>query len=459
MAEQGGSGERGQWGSRLGFILAAAGSAVGLGNIWKFPYITGENGGGFFVLIYLVCIALVGLPIMSAEILVGRAAQRSPVQAYQALSGDKVAWSIVGWMGVLTGFVILSYYSVVAGWAIEYVRLAVGDSFASAFASGADPAATSEAIGGVFSALYGDFETNLLWHAVFMVVTVGIVLGGVQKGIETGARILMPTLFAIMLGLLLYGATTDGFGQGVDFVFGLHADKLTPGGVLEALGHSFFSLSLGMGALITYGSYLRRDDDMVAASGAISLLDTIVALMACMIMFPLVFSVGGTPSAGPGLVFVSMPIAFGQMPGGYFIGIAFFVLLVFAALTSAISLLEVVVATIIDKFGVARTKATAIVGLVIFCFGVPSAKSDLMVPGLEWNFFDTMDKLASNILLPLGGLLIAIFVGWVMPAERVREEFMAGSRWGSLFAPWFFLVRFVAPVAIGLVFLHALGLL
>lgn len=459
MSNQQGAVARGQWKSRLGFVLAAAGSAVGLGNIWKFPYITGENGGGFFVLIYLVCIAIVGLPIMIAETMVGRASQRSPVQAYQALSGGKAAWSVVGWMGVITGFVILSYYSVVAGWAIEYIRIAVSDGFAAAFAGGAAASDAAETVGGMFGSLHGDFGRNLLWHAVFMVVTVAFVLGGVQKGIETGARVLMPALFLIMVGLMLYGATTEGFGRGADFVFGLHADKLTPAGVLEALGHSFFSLSLGMGALITYGSYLKRDDDIVGASVVISGLDTAVALLACMVVFPLVFSVGGEASAGPGLVFVSMPIAFGQMPGGYVLGIGFFVLLLFAALTSAISLLEVVVATVIDKFGVGRTAATLMVGAVIFAYGIPSAKSDLMFPGLEWNFFDTMDKLASNILLPAGGLFISIFVGWVMPAAQTREQFVTGSRLAGMYPGWLFLVRYVAPVGISLVFLHALGMI
>ncbi len=453
--------ERGQWKSRLGFVLAAAGSAVGLGNIWKFPYITGENGGGAFVLIYLICIVLVGVPVMIAEIMVGRATQLSPAMAYERLSPGSTAWSVVGWMGVLTGFIILSYYSVVAGWAFDYLLIAISDGFAPAFASGASVEDAAAVIGGMFGELYGDFGQNLLYHAVFMAVTIAIVLGGVQRGIELGARVLMPLLLLLMVVLVGYATTREGFGSAAEFVFGFNTEKLSAAGVLEALGHSFFTLSLGMGALITYGSYLRQDDDIVAASGVISLLDTGVAIMACMIMFPIVFSVGGEAGAGPGLVFVSMPIAFAQMPGGYIFGVVFFALLLFAALTSAISLLEVVVAAVIDKFGTRRLPATIGVGLAIFAFGIPSAKSSFMLDGigLEWSFFDTMDKLASNILLPLGGLFIAIFVGWVMPADKTREQFVAGSRYGILYGIWRFLIRYVVPIGILMVFLNSTGLI
>ena len=438
---------RGQWGSRTGFILAAAGSAVGLGNIWKFPYITGENGGGWFVLMYLICIVLVGLPVMIAEIMVGRAAQKSPVIAFQDLSGGKFAWSLVGWMGVATGFIVLSYYSVVAGWAIEYIKLALTEGFADK---------TPDEIGATFGALYGDFGRNVQWHAVLMGIAILVVLAGVQRGIENAARILMVGLLAIMIGMMIFATTQPGFGAAVDFVFGGHAEKLTPAGVLEAMGHSFFTLSLGMGALITYGSYLRRDDDIVATSAVISILDTGVALLACMIMFPIVFSVGQDASAGPGLVFVSMPIAFAQIPGGAILGVVFFVLLFFAALTSAISLLEVVAAAFIDKFGMSRTVAAVVMGLIIFVLGLPSAESTLKLPGFDINFFDTLDKFATNILLPLGGLAVAIFVGWVVPASQSREQFMQGTSLGGLYIIWFTLLRYVVPVGISLVFLHLL---
>lgn len=447
---QGGAPERGQWKSRLGFVLAAAGSAVGLGNIWKFPYITGENGGGLFVIIYLLCIALVGLPVLIGEILIGRVSQRSPVQAYADLSGGATIWKVVGWMGVLTGFVLLSYYSVVAGWAFNYIELALTNSFSGQ---------SAEQIGAMFGELFGDFGRNVLWHGLFMGITIAVVVGGVQRGIELASRILMPALFVLMAYLMVYASMGDGFGEAARFLFAPKPEKLSAGGVLEALGHSFFTLSVGMGALITYGSYLSRKDDAVLAGMAISVLDTAVALMACLTMFPFLFSAGLPAEAGPGMVFISMPTAFTQMTGGMVLGVAFFVLLLFAALTSAISLLEVVVATLMDMFQMRRIMATLGAGVAIFAFGILSAKSDLVLPGIGKNVFDALDWLVSNVLLPLGGLAIAVFVGWIMPRSRTHDEFVTGSRLAGLYGSWLFLIRYVVPVAITLIFLHAIGLI
>ncbi|MFQ5767522.1 MAG: sodium-dependent transporter [Acidobacteriota bacterium] len=397
-------GGRGHWGSRLGFILAAAGSAVGLGNIWKFPYITGENGGGLFVLIYLVCVLAIGIPIMIAEIIIGRRAQASPVPAFSRLGGGRLAWRLVGWMGVVSGFIILSYYAVVAGWAIDYIKLAAAGHFTP----------DTAAVGGMFGQLYASLGRSVLWQTLFMALTIAIVLGGVRKGIEAASRILMPALFLLLMILLADACRQPGFGKAVSFLFSPNAGKLTASGVLEALGHSFFTLSLGMGALITYGSYLSRDSDIVGAAFTISILDTVVALMACLILFPVLFSFGMSSQAGPGLVFKSMPIAFGQMAGGSLLGVTFFILLLFAALTSAISLLEVVVATFIDQMGWGRRKATLVLGTAIFLFGLPSAAAgaDKIFPFWDdlfgKNFFDSFDYVASNWLLPLGGFFIAV---------------------------------------------------
>jgi NSS family neurotransmitter:Na+ symporter len=452
----GDTGGRGHWGSRLGFILAAAGSAVGLGNIWKFPYITGTNGGGLFVLIYLGCIAAIGLPIMIAEVMVGRRAQRSPVGAFQRLRGEETTWRIIGWMGVVTGFIILSYYSVVAGWAMNYALMSIGRAF-----EGKDPGQ----IQAMFGTLYGSPGINLFWHAAFMVITVAIVIGGVKKGIESWARVLMPALFALLLVLLFDAFLQDGFGKAARFVFSPSAENLSPEGVLEALGHSFFTLSLGMGALLTYGSYLKKDDDIVGASFMVTVLDTVVALMACLILFPVIFSYGMEPSAGPGLVFASLPVAFSQMTGGMLLSIMFFILLVFAALTSAISLLEVVVSTVIDQLGWSRRKAVIVMGTAVFLFGIPSALSGWGWFSANWaalfgkNFFDTFDYLASNWLLPLGGFFIAVFVGWVMPMSEVKEEFSTGSKYGGTFSVWYFAIKFLAPLAVGLLFLYAVGVI
>lgn len=455
--------ERGQWGSRLGFILAAAGSAIGLGNIWKFPYITGENGGGWFVLIYLFCILVVGLPIMISEIMLGRMTQKSPVGAFRSLAGRGSPWVGFGWMGVAAGFIILSFYSVVAGWAMHYVYLSATGTFAELGAA---------EIPKVFGSLYTDTDLNLVWHVVFMILTIAIVIGGVKRGVERAARILMPVLGLMMVGLLIKAFTMDGFGAAADFVFGLHADKLKPAGVLEALGHSFFTLSLGMGAMLTYGSYLSKKDDLVGAGIAITLLDTVIALMACLILFPITFSFGMKAAAGPGLVFANIPVALSQMPGGTLLCVVFFALLVFAALTSAISLLEVVASYFIDEKQWSRAKAVLVCGIAILAFGVPSALSGgTETFGADFaaatqslgfdkgkNWFDFFDYLASNWLLPLGGMGIALFVAWRLKDKLRRVEFGEQGRWAKFYLLWLNTLRYVVPVAVLAVFGHMIGL-
>lgn len=446
--------DRGQWATRMGFMLACAGSAIGLGNIWKFPYIAGMNGGGLFVLIYLVCIFAVGIPIMICEFAIGRSTQSSPVEAFRRLTSKNNYWQLVGWLGILSGFVILSYYSVVAGWAMHYVFISLQN-----FKGASNP----ETIAGFFGKLYSNGPLNLFWHAVFMCLTIGIILGGVKKGIERAARWLMPLLFGIMMVLLVRSMFMPGFGQALSFVFSPDASKLTPAGVLEALGHSFFTLSLGMGAMLTYGSYLSRKTDIVKSSVIISVLDTLVALVACLILFPILFTYGMSPEAGPGLVFKSMPIVFSQLPAGALFATVFFLLLVLAALTSAISLLEVVTAFFIDTLGWKRRTATIIPGCIIFLFGVPSALSGGVLSRLTMlggrNFFDAMDYLASNWFLPLGGLFIALFVGFRMDLKLVKQEFKEHSTFAKWFTPWFYCVRYLAPLAVAIVFLYKVGLI
>lgn len=465
-----GEAQRSHWGSKAGFVLAAAGSAVGLGNLWKFPYITGANGGGAFVLIYLVCVLGVGLPIMIAEVLLGQMTQKSPVGAFGAIAGPMSLWKGVGFLGVVAGFVILSYYSVVAGWAMHYVYLSASGTFANV------PADQLEGVGAHFGALYASPGLNVFWHTIFMILTVGIVVLGVQRGVELAARIMMPALFLMLAALVVYATQMEGFARAVDFVFGMHTDHLTGRGVLEALGHSFFTLSLGMGAMLTYGSYMKRDTDVVGTSITISLLDTTVALMACLALFPITFTYGMEASAGPGLVFVNMPTAFAQMPGGSAWAVMFFVLLTFAALTSAISLLEVVASYFIDERKWSRARAVVATGAAIFLFGIPSAFSGgdgwfgAGVQGLTAsifggdgkNWFDSMDYLASNWMLPLGGLGISVFVGWRVKDLERFEVISTGSKLGSvvaLYRGWLWILRFVAPLAIVLVVLHAIGVI
>ena len=451
------SSERGQWGSRMGFILAAAGAAVGLGNVWKFPYITGENGGGAFVLVYLLCIALIGLPIMVAEIMLGRMARASNVTAFGTLAGKKSMWRGVGWLGVAVAFVVLSYYSVVAGWAMHYVYLA---------ASGAFTPETASEVPEVFAAVVSDPKINVFWHVVFMGLTTAVVVAGVKGGVERAARFLMPALLIMLTGLLFYAMTLDGFGQAVDFVFGFHFDKLTSAGVLEALGHSFFTLSVGMGAMLTYGSYLKSDDDAISASIAITVLDTMVALMACLILFPITFSMGMGPAGGPGLVFVNIPAALAGMPGGSFLAVIFFVLLFFAALTSAVSLLEVAGTVLIDEYGWSRKKAMLTIGGAILLFGIPSALSSVPDSAFngpfigERNWFDTFDYLASNWGLPLGGMGIALFAAWGLGGEARRVAFAEGSNLGrsdKVFAAWLVILRYLVPIGIGSVIYKTLA--
>lgn len=457
---------RSHWKSRFGFVMAAAGSAIGLGNIWKFPYICGENGGGLFVLIYLACIALVGLPIMIAEILIGRTAQRSPVGAFRELSASGSPWLGVGWLGVASAFVILSFYSVVAGWALHYIVLSARGTF-----SGMEPGAIRDAFGGVA----GSGSISSAWHLVFMIVVTLMVMGGVQRGVERWNRILMPVLMVMLAALLVKAVTMDGFGQGVAFVFKPHPEGLSGAAVLEALGHSFFTLSLGMGAMLTYGSYLRDSDDVMSSSALIAFFDTLIALMACLILFPITFTFGMEAAAGPGLVFQNMSIAFTQMPGGRFWATLFFMLISFAALTSAISLLEVAVSYFIDELKWSRVKASMVCGTSIFLLGIPSALSSqvaffgkdgvgiwiakipLLSGGQAMGWFDFFDHVSANWMLPLGGLGIALFMSWRVGRHAREEAFRTGSRWGRCYWGWMYLLRFVVPIAVLVVFLHAVG--
>ena len=449
----------GQWSSRLIFVLAATGSAVGLGNIWKFPYITGENGGGAFVLVYLVCIAAIGVPIMMAEIMLGRRGRRSPINTMVELareSGASERWSWLGWVGVLAGFLIMSYYSVIAGWAVAYV-LDAGTGTFTGF--------TGETAGQHFGDMVSSPSTLTFWHTVFTLLTTLIVARGVRSGLEQAVRVLMPALFVLLLLLLGYAINTGYFEQGVGFLFNPDFSKLSAEGVLTALGHAFFTLSLGMGAIMVYGSYMPKDASIAKTTMAIVLMDTLVALVAGMAIFPIVFANGLEPGAGPGLVFVSLPIAFGQMPGGLFFGTLFFVLLAFAAWTSAISLLEPAVAFLVENLGVQRGPAAFLIGGTAWLLGLVTVMSFS-----SWSFsfefsgatktdgmFDVLDILTSTFMLPLGGLAIAIFAGWVMKRADTADELTMGS--GSAFDIWYLLIRYVSPIAVVILFFNSLDLL
>jgi NSS family neurotransmitter:Na+ symporter len=449
----------GMWSSRLAFILAATGSAVGLGNVWKFPYITGENGGGAFVLVYLLCVLMIGIPIMMAEVLLGRRGRQSPINTMRTLAHEESRhgfWQIVGWGGVVAGFLIISYYSVIAGWAIAYVFRAASASFSGL---------TGEAAKELFGALVGDPERLLAWHTIFMVMTTVVVSRGVRSGLEQAVRFLMPTLFVLLLVLVGYATTTGKFMEGLEFLFVADFSALTKGAVLTAMGHAFFTLSLGMGAIMMYGSYLPKDTSITQASVTIALMDTVVALLAGMAIFPIVFASGLEPGAGPGLVFLTLPIAFGGMPGGVLFGTLFFVLLVFAAWTSAISLIEPAVAWLVENRGMQRVRAATIVGMVAWSLGIL-----IIMSFSDWAFqfdfggetksnglFDILDILTANFMLPLGGLAMALFAGWMMSRSSTLEERRLGD--GMIYRFWYFLVRYVAPLGVLLVFMRGLGVI
>ncbi|HEY9051612.1 MAG TPA: sodium-dependent transporter [Gammaproteobacteria bacterium] len=443
----------GQWSNRMAFILAATGSAVGLGNIWKFPYITGENGGGAFVIVYLLCIAIIGIPIMMAEVLLGRRGRQSPINTMATLAaeeGRSSVWVGLGWLGVAAGFLILSYYSVIAGWALSYV-------FRSA--SGMFVGATADGINSIFTGLVSDPERLLAWHTIFIIATMVVVARGVQHGLEKAVRYLMPALLLILVVLVIYATTTGHFAEGLSFLFTPDFSKLTWKAVLIAMGHAFFTLSLGMGAIMVYGSYLQRNASIAKTTFAIAGLDTAVALLAGMAIFPIVFAHGLTPGQGAGLIFKTLPIAFGQMDAGILMGTLFFVLLVFAAWSSAISLIEPAVAWLVENQGMNRIYATAWIGIITWVLGIGSVLSFNVWSGKKWfgkTFFDLLDFLTANIMLPIGGLLIAIFAGWILKEKSSRDELNTTE---SGYEIWRFLVRYITPVAVMIIFLNVIGVI
>jgi NSS family neurotransmitter:Na+ symporter len=439
----------GHWSSRMAFILAVTGSAVGLGNIWKFPYIAGQNGGGAFVLVYLVCVIVIGLPVMMSEVLIGRRGRRNPVATMELLGkeeGSSGNWRLVGSMGVVAGILILSYYSVIAGWTLAYVLKS---------ASGVFVGADAVAVGAQFAGFVGNWKAIGFCHTLFMALTIFVVARGVERGLEQAVRFMVPALLVLMLVLLGYSINSGYFGQGVAFMFTPDFDKLTWGSVLAALGQAFFTLSIGMGAIMAYGAYLPEETSITGASAAVVTADTSIAILAGLAIFPLVFANGLDPADGPGLVFQTLPLAFGQMAGGVFFSTIFFILLSFAAWTSAIGLMEPAVAWLVERYNRTRVQATVIIGGLIWAVGLGSVLSFNVLADtrfLAGTIFDNVDYLTSNIMLPLGGLLITIFAGWVMCRNSTSDEL--GSS-GGLYKAWRLLARFVAPIGILFVLINA----
>lgn len=444
---------RGSFGSKFGIITAAAGSAIGLGNIWRFPYVAGENGGGAFLIIYLSIVLVIGLPMMLAEFSIGRYTKRNVFGAFKALK-PKSGWPLVGVLGVVTPLVIVIFYSVVSGWTMSFLWNSVANNFSGL---------SSEEVKTGFNAFVASGWQPILWSIGFIILTGAIVIAGVEKGIERYSKILMPLMVAILVILGIYSMTLPGFGEGMRFLFKPDFSKITGTVFLEALGQAFFSLSLGMGIMITYGSYIKDNDNMATTAGAVALSDTLIAVLAGVAIFPAVFSFGISPTSGPELVFITLPGIFQQMTGGYILSILFFVLLLIAALTSAVSITEVLVAYCSEEFKISRKKAGILVSLFVMaaasvCAVSQMPDSSIRVAGLD--LFDLFDKVSATYMLPIGGFFITIFAGWVFGKERFRGEITSGGLYNTLIFPIvLFIIRFIAPVVIAFIFLSKAGLL
>ena len=440
----------GHWSSRMAFVLAVTGSAVGLGNVWKFPYITGENGGGAFVLVYLACVFLIGMPVMMSEILIGRRGRRNPIATMELLGNEengRRSWRWLGALGVLAGALILSYYSVIAGWTLAYVVKSVAGVFVDA---------SADDVAREYTSFIGDWRQVGIYHTVFMVLTVWVVARGVERGLEQAVRFMVPALLVLMLVLIAYAINSGHFAQGVSFMFTPDFHRLTWEGVLVALGQAFFTLSIGMGAIMAYGAYLPEETSITTSSVAVVTADTLIAILAGLAIFPLVFANGLTPADGPGLVFNTLPLAFGQMAGGMFFATIFFVLLAFAAWTSAIGLMEPAVAWIVEKHYRSRAEASIVVGGVVWFVGLGSALSFNVLSDVRFlagTIFENVDYLTSNVMLPLGGLLISLFAGWVMASNSSADEL---GGYGPLYRVWRLLARVVAPIGILSILVYAI---
>ncbi len=450
----------GLWSNRFTYMLASVGAAVGLGNIWKFPYIVGENGGGAFVLVYLLCILFIGIPIMMAEVSLGRRGRKSPGNAVKTIAEDEghhSAWSLTGWLGVIAGYLVLSFYCVIAGWTAAYIFEAGSGQFVDA---------SPEKVQGVFTSLLADPLKLILWTGLILTVTATIVARGVQHGLEKVARYLTPGLLLLLIVMAVYAANLGDFSAAFSFMFNPDFSSLTMGGVLIALGHSFFTLGLASGVVMMYGAYLPDNVSITKTTVWIAIADTVVALLAGMAIYPIVFGFGLEPGEGPGLIFMTLPIAFGQMWGGTFFGTLFFIMLAFAAFTSAISMIESSVAWLVEKTGFTRWQASmasagllwALSMLSIFSFsGAEWTKVDFPLLGKEMtSLFDIIDHMTSDVLLPLGGLVTAVFTGWIFTEKGAKSTLNSSE---TVFKLWRLTLRWIAPVAILIVFLRLIGVI
>lgn len=457
MAGPATSGTTETWSSGMTFILAAIGAAVGLGNIWKFPYVVGVSGGGAFVLVYLICVFLIAIPILIGEVLIGREGHKSPPVASAEVareSGRSKNWSIIGWMGLIAGFLIATYYSVIAGWTLAYIFKA---------ATGFGGVASSE-VAQQFDLLKEAPATMTLWHTVFIATAAMILARGLQHGIERTVSILMPALFVMLLVMIGYAAIAGDFGAALDFLFSTDFSKINAETILIAIGQAFFSIGVAMGLMMVYGAYVPKSISITKSATIIAIADTLVAILAGLMIFPLVFANGLDPAEGPGLIFKTLPTAFADMPGGRIFGALFFLLLAFAAITSIIALIEPTIAFAEDRWSMPRKKGAVVFGFIAWFIGLGTVFSfnymrDVSPLGAIPVFagktvFDLIDYFTANIMMPLGGILIAVFVGWLVDREIIKDNLTFGN--GALATAWLWLMRLIAPVAILAVLVQSL---
>ncbi len=448
---------RGNFGSKIGIILATAGSAVGLGNVWRFPYMAGENGGAAFIMIYVVCILLLGIPGMLGEFIVGRHAQTNAARAYDKLSGGR-PWRLVGYLGIFTSTIILGFYAVVAGWCLQYLYASVLGQVSG----------NADHVKAYFADFSSDPLKPVLWGIAFVLITHFVVVRGVRSGIERASKLLMPILLLLLIVIVVASCLLPGAMNGVEFLFKPDFSKLTHNEMLDALGQAFFSLSLGTACLCTYASYFSKDTHLFRSAGEIALLDTLIAILAGLMIFPAAFSVGVNPDSGPSLIFITLPNvfqqAFSSMPAaGYVISVMFYALLVFAALTSTISMHEIGTAFFTEELKLPRSKSAWVITVIasvicLFCALSAGAYPDIQLMGV--SLMDFCDKLTANVLLPLGSMLTCLFVGWYIPRQVVVDELTNhGTLQGRFISTYLFAVRFVCPICIILVFLHQLGII
>lgn len=447
------------WTSRFTFLLAAVGAAVGLGNIWKFPYVTGQNGGSAFVLVYFLAVIFVALPILIAEVAVGRWGRQSPPNAMANVAhhqGRSKAWSLVGWFGMLAAYLIATYYSVIAGWSVVYIFKNGGGNFEGQSAA---------VVNAEFEALLASPFQLGLWHGIFMFICAFILARGLQKGIESTVKVLMPALFALLLAMVVYGIVEGDMPRALHFMFDFDLSAIDGKVILIAVGQAFFSIGVAMGLMMQFGAYLPKEVSIARSAVIIVTMDTLVAVVAGLAIFPIVFSNGLDPAEGPGLIFVSLPLAFGSVTGGLIFGTLFFILLFFAALTSVIATVEPMIAWWEERFRMGRRTAAVLVCFSIFILGMGTVFSFNLWS--EWRplaaferyadfgYFEIIDYLTANIMMPLGGLLLAIFVGWRVSPEAIEEQLQIKNR--ALFRAWFWLLRWVAPVSIALILANGIS--